>query len=164
MVEMPAVVACKTCGAVLPADRHHYSEHLQKRRKRLQRDGTCRLCRAQQARDRWKAIRADPERYAVVSKQRRDYERKWMAENPEQARAKARRRYYKAVSTPEGRLAVNESQRLMYRLRREKDGVDLDDIRALKIKSPWSGNRIQLSRVEAARKASETQTERWKDQ
>lgn len=81
-------------------------------------------------------IRQDPERGAEWRARKAEVNRRWRAENPEKALA-AQRRWRRAVLADPVRAARHrEAARMGHRLRREREGVPLAEVRALRVELP----------------------------
>ena len=103
----------------------------------------CRSCK----REAWRAWRrAHPERARETD--RRAHQR-YMAKAEKREAARERQRRHQAALRvdPFRRLADAENQRIRYRLTAEQAGRE---VRAGKIKNPWTGQRVTLRSLEAA--------------
>ena len=151
MILPPTFRKCRTCPAVLPDDGWHFQEHKRKNGT-VQRDSTCKACNSARQRERYQATMANPMLRERFLAEKRVRDARWQREHPDKVRDRHNRWYRRKVSTPEGRLAVNEAQRITYRLRVERELGR--SVKAFPVKNPYTGRRIPVSYLAATMAAA----------
>ena len=115
---------CNECRRWLPKDADHF--YRDRRPDRPDKFvGACRVCKVAAQAARRAAILADPERAAAYHEAQRQSRRKWAQKNPERLAEMKNDWRRRAMQNPAYRRRRNESQRMAYRLRREREGLPL---------------------------------------
>lgn len=143
---------CGKCKKWKPLTREHYY------RSKTMRDGTkdfdyyCKTCQTTRTSARARQRRTDPETAELERILRRDRTRSWRARNPERARKLAQEYKRRIKKDPVRYARMRESQRIAYRLRKERAGQTYNETRqkrraplAFRGPSGFSANRLDAT-------------------
>jgi hypothetical protein len=122
---------CSKCGEVKDLENGFY---VIRRNPRIEYGYRCRTCTIKASVASKQRRLADPATRDTEREKRRRWQREWRPHNPEAYHAAQRRWAERMKADPERYARHLEACRLAWRLKRERDGADLSNIRALRVR------------------------------